>query len=156
MLMFAAIMLAVGARMLAVKRSFIEPNGECHLYRCIPADFVVGLVTGFLGVGDGFLIVPALVWFAGIDIKRAIGTSLGIIAGNSGSGLAGQLPYTHWDWHLTGEFLLGALIGMGCGVPIVKRAPDQGLRRAFVVAVIGMGFGDRVEDSRSSLSRRFL
>jgi uncharacterized membrane protein YfcA len=139
MLLFAAIMLAVGVRMLAAKPPVIAPNGECHLYRCIPGGFVVGLVTGFLGVGGGFLIVPALVWFAGLDARRAIGTSLGIIAVNSASGLAGQLRYAHWDWHLTGEFLLGSLIGMGFGVAIVRRAPDRGLRKAFAAAVIVVG-----------------
>ena len=82
--------------------------------------------------------MPALVWFAGLDAKRAIGTSLGIIAVNSAAGLAGQLRYTHWDWSLTGEFLACSLIGMGLGIPIARRAPERILRKAFAVAVLGV------------------
>ena len=139
MLTFAAIMLVVGARMVLSKPSAAGPNGECRLVVCVPAGFVVGLVTGLLGVGGGFLIVPALVWFAGLDAKKAIGTSLGIIAVNSAAGLAGQLRFTQFDWRLTAEFLVCALIGMGAGIAIVKRTPERGLRRAFAVAVIMVG-----------------
>ena len=138
MLLFSVLMIAVGARMLAVKPPALAPIGECHPYRCIPAGFAVGLVTGFLGVGGGFLIVPALVWFAGLDARKAIGTSLGIIAVNSASGLAGQLRFARWDWNLTGAFLVCALLGMGFGIAIAKRTPERGLRKAFAVAVIAV------------------
>ena len=138
MLLFAGLMLIVGARMLAGKRLPASSNAMCSVYRCIPSGFAVGLVTGFLGVGGGFVIVPALVWFAGLDARRAIGTSLGIIAVNSAAGLAGQLRYTHWDWLLTGEFLACSLIGMGLGIPIARRAPERALHKAFAVAVLGV------------------
>ena len=82
------------------------------------------------------MIVPALVWFAGLDAKRAIGTSLGIIAVNSAAGLAGQLHYTQWDWSLTGKFVVCSLIGMGLGIPIARRAPERALRKAFAVVVL--------------------
>lgn len=84
------------------------------------------------------MIVPALVWFAGLDAKRAIGTSLGIIAVNSAAGLAGQLRYSQWDWPLTGKFLACSLIGMGVGLRIARRSPDQALRKAFAVVVLGV------------------
>ncbi len=138
MLLFAGLMLVVGARMLAGKGVPASASALCSVYRCIPSGFAVGLVTGFLGVGGGFVIVPALVWFAGLDARRAIGTSLGIIAVNSAAGLAGQLRYTHWDWVLTGEFLVCALIGMGLGIPIARRAPERALRKAFALAVLGV------------------
>jgi uncharacterized membrane protein YfcA len=96
----------------------------------------VGLLTGFLGVGGGFLIVPALVWFAGLDAKRAIGTSLAIIAANSASGLAGQLHYIQFDGGRAVEFAASALIGMGLGVPIASRSPERALRRGFAVLVL--------------------
>jgi uncharacterized membrane protein YfcA len=137
MLLFAGLMVIVAARMLAGKRLPAPPDAACSVSRCILAGFGVGLVTGFLGVGGGFVIVPALVWFAGLDARRAIGTSLGIIAVNSASGLAGQLRYTHRDWSLTGEFLACSLIGMGLGIPIARRAPERTLRKAFAVAVLG-------------------
>ena len=124
--------------MLSGRQSVSASNAACSPYRCIPAGFVVGLVTGFLGVGGGFLIVPALVWFAGLDAKRAIGTSLGIIAVNSAAGLAGQLHYTQWDWSLTSKFVVCSLIGMGLGIPIARRAPERALRKAFAVVVLAV------------------
>ena len=139
MLLFSLLMLVVGVRMIAVRLSTLPPGCECRLNRCIPAGFLVGLVTGFLGVGGGFLIVPALIWFAGLDVRRAIGTSLAIIAANSAAGLAGQLRYARWDWGLTGEILLCSLVGMGFGIVIAARCPERSLRKAFAVAVIGVG-----------------
>lgn len=139
MLLFSLLMLAVGVRMIAVAPAICGADGECRLNRCIPAGFAVGLVTGFLGIGGGFLIVPALIWFAGLDVRRAAGTSLAIIAANSVSGLAGQMRYAHWDWSLTGEILLCSLTGMGVGITIATRCPERGLRKAFAIAVIGVG-----------------
>ena len=83
MLLFAALMLLVGGLMLAGNPPVSAANTQCHPTRCIPIGFIVGLVTGFMGVGGGFLIVPALVWFAGLDAKKSVGTSLGIIGVNS-------------------------------------------------------------------------
>ena len=138
MLLFAGLMLVMGARMLVGKDTVRESNVACSPYLCIPAGFVVGLITGFLGVGGGFLIVPSLIWFARLDAKRAIGTSLGIIAVNSAAGLAGQLRYTHWDWPMTGTFLACSLLGMGLGIPIAKRAPERWLRTAFAIVVLAV------------------
>ena len=125
MLLFAGLMLAVGARMLGGTQ-VLASGVACSLNRCIPVGFAVGLVTGFLGVGGGFLIVPALVWFAGLDVKRAIGTSLGIIAANSAAGLAGQLRYSHWDWRLTGAFLAMLPDRHGAGNPNRKTGARAG------------------------------
>jgi uncharacterized membrane protein YfcA len=93
---------------------------------------------GCVGVRGGFLIVPALVWFAGLGARRAIGTSLGIIAVNSAAGLAGQLRYTQWDWQMTARFVVCSLIGMGLGIPVATRAPQRSLRRAFAVVVLAL------------------
>ncbi len=138
MLLFSALMLIVGALMLAGRKPVSASNARCSAFRCIPAGFVVGLVTGFLGVGGGFLIVPALIWITGLDAKRAIGTSLGIIAINSAAGLSGQLHYAHWDWLLTGKFVTCSFIGMGIGIPLAARAPEHGLRTAFAALVIAV------------------
>jgi uncharacterized protein len=138
MLLFSGLMLVVGARMLVGKETVQASTVTCSPYLCIPSGFAVGLVTGFLGVGGGFLIVPSLMWFARLDARKAIGTSLGIIAVNSAAGLVGQLRYTHWDWPTTGAFLACALIGMGLGIPIARRAPEWALRKAFAIAVVAV------------------
>jgi len=97
------------------------------------------VLTGFLGVGGGFLIVPALVLFAGLDMKRAVPTSLAIIAFNSLGGLAGQLRYAQFDWLLTAAFLGLALAGMFGGTTIARRLSAYHLRRGFAWAIILLG-----------------
>ena len=138
MLQFSTLMLVVGGLMLAGKQMPGAASAHCSPYRCIPAGFLVGSVTGFLGVGGGFLILPALMWFAGLNAKKAVGTSLGIIAVNSAAGLIGQLRYAQWDWVLTGEFIVCSLIGMSLGIPIAKRMPEHALRKAFGAAVVAV------------------
>lgn len=138
MLLFSGLMFVVGARMISSKELSDQSALRCSTARCVPSGFAVGLITGFLGVGGGFLIVPALVWFAGVETREAIGTSLGIIAVNSAAGLAGQLRYTSWDWLLTGKFLACSLIGMGIGIPIARYAHEKILRRVFAAVVIAV------------------
>jgi uncharacterized membrane protein YfcA len=142
MLLFASLMLVVGSIMLRGRRA-AESKGECHPLRCLALGAVVGVLTGFLGVGGGFLIVPALVLFAGIDMTKAVGSSLAIIALNSVSGLMGQLQHTTLDWALTSGFLAVALIGMLIGLALAQRISQQTLRRlfaGFVIAVAGVLF----------------
>ncbi|MCB1022367.1 MAG: sulfite exporter TauE/SafE family protein, partial [Acidobacteria bacterium] len=86
----------------------------------------------------GFLIVPALVLLAGIDTKKAVGASLGIIALNSAAGLAGQLRYATLDWTLTLEFLLAALAGMGLGARMMGSFSPAGLRKVFAWSLIAV------------------
>lgn len=73
----------------------IHEKKACSVTRCLIVGFAVGLLTGFLGVGGGFLIVPALVLTAGLETPMAGGTSLAVIAMNSATGLLGQLRYVH-------------------------------------------------------------
>ncbi len=135
--LFAMLMFMVGLIMLAGKLPASREH-SCSLARGLMVGFGVGLLTGFLGVGGGFLIVPALVWFTGLDTKRAVGTSLAIIAANSAAGLIGQLRYTHWNWALTAQFVGLSLMGMVMGVTIATRARDRSLRRAFAVMVLAV------------------
>ncbi|GAC1652664.1 MAG: hypothetical protein NVS9B15_13230 [Acidobacteriaceae bacterium] len=135
LLMFAAIMLTVGLIMLRGGFQGLTP-GECRPLRCAAVGAAVGVLTGFLGVGGGFLIVPALVLFAGLDTKKAVGTSLAIIAMNSFSGLFGQLRYASVDWQLTAGFTVLALAGMLIGLALSSRVSEPALRRAFAVLLL--------------------
>jgi uncharacterized membrane protein YfcA len=138
MLCFAALMLVVGAMMLVKRREGDGPC-ECLTWRCLTAGAFVGALTGLLGVGGGFLIVPALMFTAGVRTKQAIGSSLAIISFNSAAGLLGQLRYTGIDWMLTALFLIASLIGMGFGLVIVRRVPPQGVRFAFGCTLLVIG-----------------
>ncbi len=136
-LLFAAIMIVAAVRLLTSNpQACLAP--ECSWQRAIPAGFCLGVLTGFLGVGGGFLIVPALVWLAGLDAKKAMGTSPAIIAMNAAAGLFGQHRYVHWDVSLTAKLLAFSLVGMVGGIAIASRIADRGLRRTFAGLVLGI------------------
>jgi hypothetical protein len=103
----------------------------------------VGLLTGFLGVGGGFLLVPALVLFAGLDTKTAVGTSLAIIALNSAAGFLGQLRYAAVNLNLTALFITLALVGMWGGLALTKQLSGATLRKAFasLLLVVAVAVG---------------
>jgi len=138
MLSFALVMLAVGIIMLVSRRTPFRTD-KIVGWRCLLVGAAVGGLGGFLGVGGGFLIVPALVLTAGVETKQAIGSSLAIIAFNSASGLLGQLRYTQINWVLTLLFLGASLLGMGFGLAIVRRVPAQSIRVAFACGLLLIG-----------------
>lgn len=143
MLAFALLMISAGATMLRTKPdTSLLPR--CSPPRCLSIGAAVGVLTGFLGVGGGFLIVPALIIFAGLAPKTAVGSSLAIIGLNSAAGLLGHLRYTDIDWRLTSAFLALALSGMWLGTKICTQISQQALRRTFAwfilaVAVVIVG-----------------
>lgn len=99
---------------------------------------VVGLLTGFFGVGGGFVIVPALVLVLGFPMRMAVSTSLLIIALVAIGGIAGHLQTGQLDWPLTGLLLLGSAAGMTGGSWVVQRVPTAALTRSFAVVAIGV------------------
>lgn len=96
----------------------------------------VGVITGLVGAGGGFLIVPALVLYAGLPIKKAIGTSLSIIAINSFSGFLSDASYRQGiDWVFLLEFTGLAVVGIFIGAALNKRIHASNLKRVFAVFV---------------------
>jgi uncharacterized membrane protein YfcA len=132
LLIFAALMLVVGLAMLR-ERPERPAAAQCRTVPCIGIGTAVGVLTGFLGVGGGFLIVPALVLFAGIETRAAIGTSLAVIAVNAGAGLVGHLRHASVDWRLAFAFLAFSLVGMGMGARVARSA--WGSRRRWAPKV---------------------
>ena len=139
LLLFGALMLVVGIRMLRSGESTVQSQ-KCRPLRCLATGVAVGVLTGFLGVGGGFLILPALVLFAGLEMKTAIGTSLAVIAVNCFGGLLGQLRYVNFDWWLTLGFLLAAMAGMFAGTRLARWLAASTLRRGFAWCVVLLGF----------------
>jgi uncharacterized membrane protein YfcA len=140
LVLFGVLMLVVAMAMLRRKEEMLQPLPECRPWRCALAGLSVGLLTGFLGVGGGFLLVPAMILFARLPLKVAVGTSLAVIAANSFAGLIGHWRHTQLDWALTGGFAAAAFIGMAVGLPLATRVPIRHLSRAFawfVLAVAG-------------------
>ncbi len=132
LVLFAVLMIAVGLRMLR-SREEAEPEGpgECRPARCAAAGLGLGVLTGFLGVGGGFLIVPALVRFARLPMRRAVGTSLLIIAANSASGFLAHLGEMGRHGPLALALTLSALLGLAGGTALGRKMRPQGLKTAF-------------------------
>lgn len=140
LVLFAILMIATAAAMLTKRKTKeLAPSSQCRLWRCGFAGFGVGVITGFLGMGGGFLIVPAMVHFGKVPLKMAIGTSLVVIAFNSLAGLAGQLPHSTISWGPTLMFITMALIGMGAGVVLTPKIPRERLSQMFAWFVIAVG-----------------
>ena len=99
----------------------------------------VGLLTGFFGVGGGFVIVPALVLALGFEMPVAVGTSLLVIAINSAAALAARLgSHVHLDWPLLCVFTLAALAGVLAGNSVASRVDASRLTAAFTVLLIAV------------------
>jgi uncharacterized membrane protein YfcA len=99
----------------------------------------VGLLTGLVGVGGGFLYVPALTLLAGLDMKHAVGTSLALITVSCAAGLAGYLGQVQLDWVLIVIFTALAFIGVIAGTRMAERLDATKLRKAFAVLMLVMG-----------------
>jgi uncharacterized membrane protein YfcA len=130
---FAAVMLLAGVAMLRGRRP-VDPSGvrdEMPLLRSVAQGASVGLVTGVLGAGGGFLIVPALALLGGLPMPVAVGTSLVVITMNSAAGLAGHLSTTHVNWGLAAAVTAAAALGSIIGGRLVGRVASEQLRKAF-------------------------
>lgn len=145
MLLFAVIMLVVAVVMWRGSAG-LHRSASLSVYRCLPIGFAVGMLTGFLGIGGGFLIVPALILFAGLDPRKAVGTSLAVIALNSSSGLAGHLRFVDLDWSLLVGFLLFALTGMVIGSNVSTHLAEHRLRRVFATTIFVIGLAVGIEN----------
>ncbi|HEU4697866.1 MAG TPA: sulfite exporter TauE/SafE family protein [Gemmatimonadales bacterium] len=99
----------------------------------------VGVLTGVVGIGGGFLIVPALVLLAGVPMKQAVGTSLLVIAMNSVAGAAGYLGQVAVPWGFMAAFTAVASLGILVGTALVRVVPQPHLKRAFALFLVGVG-----------------
>lgn len=95
------------------------------------AGLLVGLLTGFLGVGGGFVIVPALVLALGLSLPVAVGTSLVVIALNSGVSLLARASTAHFDWAIIVPFSLGAVAASFAGRPLAARLSPRAASLSF-------------------------
>ena len=98
-----------------------------------------GILSGLFGVGGGFIIVPALTFFTGMEIHRAVATSLLVIAMVSSAGVISFVSATHHlDLALTGTFVLGGIAGMYAGIAVSKRISGPRLQQVFAGFIIAV------------------
>lgn len=142
LLAFAAIMAVTAVAMLRGRREPAhDPDHQMRVGHIILDGIVVGAVTGLVGAGGGFLVVPALALLGGLPMSIAVGTSLVVIAMKSGAGLLGYLASTTIDWALAGGVTAMAVVGSVIGGRLANRVSEDKLRKGFgwfvaVMAVI--------------------
>jgi uncharacterized protein len=138
---FAVVMVATAVGMLRGRRHVTPASAHTDLPvgRVLLDGTVVGLVTGLVGAGGGFLVVPALALLGGLPMSVAVGTSLLVIAMKSVAGLIGYLAAVPIDWALTGAITAAAVVGSLIGNRLVARIPADALRRGFGWFVLATG-----------------
>lgn len=143
MVLFAIMMIVTAGAMLRGRKSAApeNPAAEHHppVLRILLDGLVVGVVTGLVGAGGGFLVVPALNLLGGLPMAAAVGTSLLVIAMKSFAGLGGYLFSVSLDWPIVLGFTAMAVAGSFVGVALAGRLPEKSLRTGFGVFVLIMG-----------------
>jgi uncharacterized membrane protein YfcA len=153
LVVFALVMIAAAWRMLIPARVAVPAGGTLHVSgnaAALPCTGLfspcmghialhgigVGVLTGFVGVGGGFLIVPALVLLSRIPMKIAVGTSLAIVAAKSYAGFAGYMGAVPIDWALMGGFTAVTVVASFIGTRIAHRFSQDALKRGFAVFLL--------------------
>jgi uncharacterized protein len=142
------LLLAFGAFMMVVALLMLRPpgppgdgtpRGRARAPVVVGAGALVGLLTGFLGVGGGFLVVPALVLLARLPMHEAVGTSLAVIAANAAAGFVGHLDGPELPLAVVVSFTAVSIAGALAGTRLGRRLPAHRLRRVFALLVLAVG-----------------
>ena len=139
MIAFALVLFVAGVSMLRKKQA---PHlaAQQHIMWLALYGVAIGIVAGFLGVGGGFLMTPALVLWARLDMRYAVGTSLALICVNSAVGVAGDLTSgVSYDWVFVGVFAALTTAGIIIGTILSHRIQAEDLKKGFGWLVILIG-----------------
>ncbi len=139
--LFALVMLAAAVSMFRSARAAepAAPRPDPRWTALLAIGLGVGAVTGVVGAGGGFLIVPALVVLGGLPMTHAVGTSLLVIAMNTAAGFAGYTGSVDIDWPLVGGFGAVTAVGILVGSRLVTHVPQRALKQAFAALLVLVG-----------------
>jgi uncharacterized membrane protein YfcA len=137
---FSVMMLATAVAMWRARgESSVGSSRPVRLQLVVPLGLAVGLVTGLVGAGGGFLVVPALALIMGMSVRMAIGTSLVVIAASSSAALLGYLGHVQLDYRVALVVTLAASVGALVGARFAARIRVEVLRRGFSMLILVMG-----------------
>lgn len=142
MVMFALLMMMAAVSMIKTKKpGFVKIPAQknINVTRLLLYGIGIGFITGLLGAGGGFLLIPTLVIVVGLPMKEAVGTSLLIIALNSLIGFTGDLGHFKIDWKLLTGVTAIAIAGIFIGGAMAKQIPAENLKKGFGWFVLVMG-----------------
>ncbi len=141
MVVFAIVMIIASFRMIKpLKENIVNEDFKLNYFNIALMGILIGLVSGFVGAGGGFLIVPTLLFFANTPIKMAVGTSLFIVSAQSLIGFTGDIMSNQIiDWKLLELFTLASIVGIFIGNFISKKVADEKLKTSFGWFVLAMG-----------------
>lgn len=137
--LFAVLMIVIAIRMFFKNEGETPSLPECKPTRCLLAGGGTGVLTGFIGVGGGFLLVPAMMRFAKLPLPMAAGTSLAVIAANSLAGGISHLPSISGHWTLAVVFGILAAAGTLLGKRLAEKLPARRLRQGFALMILIIG-----------------
>ncbi len=146
MVLFGLLMVLASYSMIRGKNEAVDPTGtEVEVVQVFNYPMIllegtlVGVLTGLVGAGGGFLIIPALVMLSKLSMKKAIGTSLVIIAAKSLIGFTGDLGHQVMDWRLLGTVTVLSIVGIFVGDALSKKLDGNKLKVGFGWFVLVMG-----------------
>lgn len=138
MVFFAVIMVLAAISMLKKKKEVVETAGNIAISTLLFQTFTIGIIIGLVGAGGGFLIIPSLVLFAKLPMKKAVGTSLFIIAMNSLIGFLGDVQTITIDWKFLSSFTGISILGIFIGIYLNKYINESQLKKGFAYFVLFM------------------
>jgi uncharacterized protein len=138
--LFAVLMILASYSMIRDRATVNHDDDSFKTPWIIAEGILIGFLTGLVGAGGGFLIIPALVLLTGLPFKTAVGTSLFIIAINSLTGFLGDVLNYKLDWQFLGSITLLAILGIIIGNRFQKQVDGRKLRKAFGWFILVMGF----------------
>jgi len=138
MVFFAIIMIFAAISMLKKKKTENIESKESSITVLIIQTFIIGIIIGLVGAGGGFLIIPSLVLFVKLPMKKAVGTSLFIIAMNSLIGFIGDIQNITIDWIFLLTFTSISIVGIFIGIYLNKYVNEVQLKKGFAYFVLVM------------------
>lgn len=139
LMLFFAVIMIFGALSVLKKKSQETPNEEkINLIFIGIQTFIIGIIIGLVGAGGGFLIIPSLILFAKLPMRKAVGTSLFIIAMNSLVGFMGDVQNLVIDWMFLATFTAISVVGIFIGMYLTKYTNESQLKKIFAYFVLIM------------------